>query len=177
MQVYLSKMHFFYNRKRRCQMFLRPQNKLVMGQITIVILKFYSKIQEKHISIKYLNFTTYITKKSMLRHIDFRFSQLQGIISCKENGMYVRKNSIFTASGEKKSPNKIQNCSRSSHVECVLRRVETLSFYFSFSSIGLSIFSYYILQGRRRVFFQFFFFYLQKLSRIFSFDFLFTIFS
>ena len=54
----------------------------------------------------------------MLRHIDFRFSQLQGIISCKENGMYVRKNSIFTASGKKKSPNKIQNCSRSSHVKC-----------------------------------------------------------
>ena len=163
MQVYLSKMHFFYNRKRRCQIFLRPQNKLVMGQITTtVILKFYSKIQEKHISqytvLSTLDFTTYITKKSMLRHIDFRFSQLQGIISCKENGMYVRKNSIFTASGEKKSPNKIQNCSRSSHVECVLRRVETLSFYFSFSSIGLSIFSHYILQGRSRVFFSILFF-------------------
>ena len=32
-----------------------------MGQITIVvILKFYSKIQEKHISIKYLEFTTLV---------------------------------------------------------------------------------------------------------------------
>ena len=91
----------------------------------------------------------------MLRHIDFRFSQLQGIISCKENGMYVRKNSIFTASGEKKSLIRYKTVVGRPTLN-VLRRVETSSFYF-FWQVGLSIFSYYILQGRRRGFFQFFF--------------------
>ena len=102
----------------------------------------------------------------MLRHIDFRFSQLQGIISCKENGMYVRKNSIFTASGEKKSPNKIQNCSRSSHVKCPETSRDVVLLLLLVGRV-VNIFILYSL-GQTPGFFFNSFFYRQKLSRIFS---------
>ena len=102
----------------------------------------------------------------MLRHIDFRFSQLQGIISCKENGMYVRKNSIFTASGKKKSPNKIQNCSRSSHVKCPETSRDVVLLLLLVGRV-VNIFILYSL-GQTPGFFSILFFYRQKLSRIFS---------